>query len=163
MTRNKLGTNQYRTKHRFVSDKTANSIWKLIAFCSVGVFLTYRFQAPVISPLPDNPVSFKIYAEEPKAPTTKDVIAYIAEIFAPEGKAVVVKAINCFYGESGLRPNAEGWNAWNNTFDRGVAQINDIHKMSKEDAFDYKKNIRKAYQIYKSRGNFSAWYAPSCR
>lgn len=91
----------------------------------------------------------------------EEVIAYIVRIFEPEGKDVVVKAINCFYSESGLRPEAYNKNR-NGTEDRGVAQINSLHGLTAEEAHDIYKNIDKAYNIYKSRG-FDAWYGKLCQ
>lgn len=107
-------------------------------------------EAPLASPTP--------------SPITTDVIvAEIARVFEPEGKHVVVQAINCFYSESGLRAEAINDKNTNGTTDAGVAQINDVHKMSVKDRLDYKKNIAKAYQIYKGRGsNWSAWYGKLC-
>lgn len=102
-----------------------------------------------------------VYATD-NASELEQIVAYITKKFAPEGKHVVVQAINCFYSESGLRSNAVGVNK-NGTNDVGVAQINSIHGMSTEDRMDYKKNIDKAYKIYKSRGNWSAWYGKGCK
>lgn len=95
------------------------------------------------------------------APKRSEIIAYIAKTFEPEGAQVMVKAVECFYSESGLRYNAVNTNT-NGTHDGGVAQINDVHKMTLEDRMDYQKNIDKAYEIYKRRGNFSAWYGKLC-
>lgn len=94
-----------------------------------------------------------------------EVVAEIAKTFEPEGKQVVVRAINCFYSESGLRPNAVGQNKdSHHSKDHGVAQLNDYwHKLSEEEKTDIKANINKAYKIYKGRGNsFSAWYGKLC-
>ena len=101
------------------------------------------------------------HREDP-VPSLSEILSEIAREFEPEGKAVVVKAINCFYSESGLRYNALHKNT-NGTYDGGVAQINDVHKMTIPERMDYKKNIKKAHEIYKSRKNFSAWYAQGCR
>ena len=50
-----------------------------------------------------------------------------------------------------------------NSRDRGIFQINDYWHphFSDEQAFDCFENIDYAYEIYKSRGNWSAWYAYS--
>lgn len=96
-------------------------------------------------------------------PTTAEIVEEIARVFEGEGKHVVVKAINCFYSESGLRAEAVSKPNTNGTIDAGVAQINDIHKMSIKERLDFRKNIKKAYQIYKGRGsNFNAWYGKLC-
>jgi hypothetical protein len=110
----------------------------------------------------------------PTVSELENIIAYITRVFEPEGKHVVVKAINCFYSESGLRPNAQGWNPPKlnpdgtikepASFDNGVAQLNDYwHKLSEKEKFDVKANIDRAYKIYKARGNFSAWYGKGCK
>jgi hypothetical protein len=96
-------------------------------------------------------------------PTDEEVLSYIVEVFSPEGRAVVVKAMNCFYSESGLRWNAVSPVNKNGTRDGGIAQINDVHKLTMEERLDYKINIQKAYDIYKSRGDFGAWYGVGCR
>ena len=94
-------------------------------------------------------------------PKRSEVIAYIAKTFEPEGAQVMVKAVECFYSESGLRYNAVNVNT-NGTHDGGVAQLNDVHKMSLEDRMDYKKNIDKAYELYKRQG-FNPWYGKLCQ
>lgn len=103
---------------------------------------------------------------QPKGPSElESIVAYIARVFEPEGKDVVVRAINCFYSESGLREKAVGQNSDGpKSKDHGVAQLNDYwHKLSEEEKTEYKANIDKAYQIYKGRGgNFSAWYGKAC-
>lgn len=129
----------------------------IVITCLVGSYVASR---RIISPVGDNPIIKVVYASE-EVPEFEKIVAYITKKFAPEGKHVVVQAINCFYSESGLRSNAVGVNK-NGSNDVGVAQINSIHGMSTEDRMDYKKNIDKAYKIYKSRGNFSAWYGKLC-
>ena len=102
--------------------------------------------------------------EEPQTELEK-VISYITKVFEPEGKDVVVRAINCFYSESGLRANAVGQNKdKHKSKDHGVAQLNDYwHNLTPEMKTDIYANIDKAYEIYKGRGdNFSAWYGRLC-
>lgn len=89
------------------------------------------------------------------------IVAYITKLWEKHGTAEVVRAINCFYSESGLRSEAYGVNR-NGSNDAGVAQVNSIHGMSVEDRMDYKKNLDKAYQIYLNRG-WDAWYGSRCR
>jgi hypothetical protein len=58
--------------------------------------------------------------------------------------------------ESGYRAEALGINT-NKTVDRGVFQINSIHKsLSNSQAFDYQTNIRFAYKLYKDQ-SFNPW------
>lgn len=137
-------------------------LWTFVYFVVLGGLL-YITQDRVLSPCSDSGchvVVKTVYAQDSDS-EFEQIVAYITKVFAPEGKHIVVKAIQCFYGESGLRSDAVGVNK-NGTNDVGVAQINSIHGMSTEDRLNFKKNIDKAYKIYKSRG-FSAWYAPTCR
>lgn len=101
-------------------------------------------------------------AQIKEEPTLENIVAYITKVFEPEGKHIVVRAINCFYSESGLRPDAVNTSNSNGTVDRGIAQINSIWKMKPEDAHNYRKNIDKAYEIYKRSGSFRPWYGKAC-
>jgi len=94
-------------------------------------------------------------------PDTKEVIDEITEVWKEEKKSDIIRAINCAYSESGFNPIALNKNK-NFTQDAGIFQINDIHKMTLEDRFNIKKNIKKAYEIFKSRKNWSAWYGEGC-
>jgi len=96
-------------------------------------------------------------------PTASEVVREIANVFSKERPDVIVRAINCFYSESGLRENARHVNT-NGTTDGGIGQINSVHKLPDEVLFDYKKNIAESYKIYKSWGNsFAPWYGSGCR
>lgn len=102
---------------------------------------------------------------EPTPSELEEIVSYIARKFEPEGKDVVVRAINCFYSESGLRAKAVGQNKdTHKSKDHGVAQLNDYwHKLTPAQKTEIKANIDKAYEIYKGRGgNFSAWYGKLC-
>lgn len=137
----------------------------LIGLCVTVIALGSLIESKrIVSPCPSEGCFIKVHTIYAFDDSTEleQIVAYITKKFAPEGKHVVVKAIQCFYSESGLRSNAVGVNK-NGSNDVGVAQINSIHGMSTEDRMDYKKNIDKAYKIYKSRGSFEAWYAPACR
>src|SRR3990167_11423581 len=95
-------------------------------------------------------------------PDTKEVIDEITEVWKDEKKQDIIRAINCGYGESGLRINAININT-NGTRDHSVFQVNDVHtkRYGQEFKNDWKTNIRVAYQIFKNRG-WDAWYARSC-
>jgi len=133
-----------------------------VALFTIGcIYLVNLTKPEIIKPIPE------VYAVEvtptpTPEPTVENIVSYIAKVFRPEGTSVVVKAIDCFYSESGLRTEAYNWNPKSNTEDRGVAQINSVHKLTPEQAHNFIKNIDKAYEIYKSRGNFSAWYGKGC-
>jgi len=115
-------------------------------------------QESVVSPLPLNPAT-PTPSPTPQA-SLENVVAYIAQVFKSEGSAVVVEAINCFYSESRLNPNAYNQNR-NGTEDRGVAQVNSIHRLTPAEAHNFRKNINKAYEIYQKRG-WAAWYGKGC-
>lgn len=137
--------------------------------------VTVTYPAGVAPAIPSQPeVTTKAPAEAEREGSTgtqqeqselSEIVAYIAYKFEPEGKDVVVRAINCFYSESGLRSNAVGQNNdAPKSKDFGVAQLNDYwHNLTEEQKTDYKANIDKAYDIYKGRGNsFEAWYGKLC-
>lgn len=105
----------------------------------------------------------KVMPTPTPTPTDKEVIDEITRVFEPEGKHIIVRAINCFYSESGLRWDAVGTNK-NGTHDGGVSQINDVHGLTLDERLDYKVNIQKAYEIYLRNGSsFRPWYAIGCR
>lgn len=151
------GSNQHRVKLR---KNYWASLWFILLCTTWGIYVV---QPRIVSPCPETGCASSfiktVYAKEPRT-ELQEIVDYIVYKFEPEGKAVVVQAINCFYSESGLRNDAFGVNR-NGTNDVGVAQINSIHGMSTEDRMDYRKNVDKAYQIYKSRG-WDAWYGAHC-
>ena len=165
--RNRIGTNQYKTRRK--------SYWKRYLFVfGLGVLSVVCFaqyfknigaekayaDTVIISPLPSNPILEEKIIEQPSEKEL--IIAYITKLWEKHGTEEVVHAINCFYSESGLRSNAYGENT-NGTNDAGVAQINSIHKMSVAERMDWKKNLDKAYHIYTSWGNsWDAWYGKAC-
>lgn len=96
-------------------------------------------------------------------PTKENIVAYIMKVFGKYGTHVGVKAIECFYSESGLRTEAYNFNR-NGTEDRGVAQINSIHGMKPDDAHNFIKNIDMAEKIYLRAGkSFRPWYGKLCK
>lgn len=148
----------------------ARCILWILAITSVGVFICMYINSlitpKILSPLPLTSWTTTVYAEAgEKAPSElEEIVAYITKVFEPEGKDVAVRAINCFYSESGLRSNAVGQNTDGpKSKDYGVAQLNDYwHSLTSAEKTEYKANIDRAYKIYKGRGNFSAWYGKLC-
>lgn len=105
-------------------------------------------------------------AELSKPATTPNIVQYIAQKWEKHGTGEVVKAINCFYSESGLRPNAVGQNTDGpKSKDYGVAQLNGYwHNLSELEKTNFIANIDRAYKIYTGRGNsWSAWYGKGCK
>jgi len=118
-------------------------------------------EASIVSPCPASGCAVKVvYAVENKS-RIQTIIDYIVYKFGPEGDRVVTEALTCFISESHLNPLAYNWNT-NNTADVGVAQINDVHGMSVQDRQDYKKNIDKAYELYKASHGFYPWFGKGC-
>lgn len=182
----KVGSNQYVKKSKQVNTYRGGMSLLAFAIIIVGFYdLQLAFHPSKVSaanksvaeaplyPLASESANLVAQPEETEITPTptelESVVAYIARKFEPEGKAVVVRAINCFYSESGLRPTAVGQNKDSHkSKDHGVAQLNDYwHKLTPEMKTDIKANIDKAYEIYKGRsrngGNgFSAWYGKLC-
>lgn len=171
-----VGTNQYKKR-----SKKIKTLKGFLAFTGIivgfsiviNLELAERYTSVNASPIPlkgeinitPTPTSIPTPTAIPTPTELEQVVAYIARKFEPEGKDVVVKAINCFYSESGLRSNAVGQNNdAPRSKDHGVAQLNDYwHKLTPEMKTDIYANIDKAYEIYKGRGgNFEAWYGKLC-
>lgn len=184
MSKYKVGSNQYRKtiKDNF-KPKMALLCFSIIMVGFYDLNITFNpsqsdasdINTVKVSPIavPAEPKQVVVQVATPAATLTPvpsptelvEVVAEIAKTFEPEGKQVVVKAINCFYSESGLRPNAVGQNKdSHHSKDHGVAQLNDYwHKLTPEEKTEIQANIQKAYKIYKGRGNsFSAWYGKLC-
>jgi len=175
--------------HKFDSERLEISglelkkkTWRDIAyilFClllaSALLYDAKNSQFDIISPIPDAKAEVvkivKVFQPTPTPDPTQpseleSIVAYIARVFEPEGKHVVVKAINCFYSESGLRPDAKNQNTDDvGSTDWGIAQLNSYwHDLSEAEKTEVKANIDRAYEIYKGRGgNFSAWYGKGCK
>ena len=164
-----LGSNQYRQRSKADSQNSALLQGFYITFTLVlaGAFIYQRNNQDFISPyVPQAEAQVIVIEKKEEQTELQEIVSYITKVFEPEGKAVVVKAINCFYSESGLRKDAVGQNTdAPRSRDHGVAQLNDYwHKLSEAEKTEVKANIDRAYQIYKGRGgNFSAWYGKLCR
>lgn len=171
--RNRRGTNQYRVKQRgnwkYWLLIYAVALILLMAFAkyyqNFGEVRAYS-RTPILSPIPANFREPIVQPIEPEGPSEKEqIVAYITRLWEKHGTDQVVRAINCFYSESGLRANAYGENT-NGTNDAGVAQVNSIHGLSVEERMDWKTNLDKAYQIWIGRGaeasGWEAWYGKAC-
>ena len=101
-------------------------------------------------------------AESPEYnPTYQDIVEEIVRVFSPSGKKAVEWGLRCSFSES-------KWNAFalnntnrNGTKDSGVFQVNSVHGYKQTQLFNYKENIKIAYQIYLKHGK-RAWYGKGC-
>jgi hypothetical protein len=95
-----------------------------------------------------------------KFPEAKDRIIPMREWVNLEVKKAGLNNnyVDCIIkNESGWKQYAVGKNN-NGTYDIGLWQINDIHEIPREVAFDYKKATRWAIAKVKRDGGFGAWY-----
>jgi len=163
----KRGSNQHRDKYKYPlglkKDTFISVMWLFILLLMIGAFLWYyKRSQTLISPVPQSYLPTIVKTVEAKSWDTGDpIIDEISRVFKNEGTKTVAKAIICFYGESKLNTYAYNFNS-NGTADVGIAQINDVHGMTVEERQDYKKNIKKAYELYK-RSGWKPWYANGCK
>lgn len=104
-------------------------------------------------------------------PSPESIEAKILKAWEGTGEGHIAVAVA--RGESGLDPNARGWNcryrgvstscriedrgnAW--SVDAGLFQINSMGKVFPQELFDIDKNIEVARKMYETRG-FSPWVA----
>ena len=154
----KKGSNQYKLRYYI-------PLWKMLLMfillvIVIIIYFGYKAQHPpeIISPLQDSVLNVPIQVVYAAGNEKSEIIAYIAKTFEKEGTATQVWAIKCFYSESGLRTDAYNFNS-NGTEDKGIAQINSVHR--KSNLYDFKTNINAAYQIYKRSGK-NAWFGRDC-
>lgn len=191
--RHLIGSNQHRTKDRFLTYNNERRVLWLLVFMLVVVIIgrEWKLRHPIISPCPERGclvtkveaaeiekrialtqelAHYRAQEKESLKPLPENIIAYIAKKWSGEGTANIVKAIDCFNSESHLRYNAYNWNppyvdkngvSHPATEDRGVAQINSIHRLTISESEDFIKNIDTAFAIYSRRG-WSAWYGSAC-
>lgn len=118
----------------------------------IVAWLTSQFAKQIPEPtVLITPIAYakEIEIEEPKEPTTEEIIC--SYDWNCEQALAIVKC------ESGFNQYAINLNT-NGTFDLGLWQINDVHRISREDRFNISKATAHAYKIYQGRGNnFSAW------
>lgn len=134
---------------------TATAVCYLLIFIGNGAIKTYKF---IKNPVPAYAMTEvnvpRIEKKtEVKEPTMKEYI-----------KAEVIKAgldwkkFDCLirhesnYNQYAINKNKNG------TYDLGIMQVNDVHNISREDRFDYKKSTQWAIKKIKKDGNYNAWY-----
>lgn len=127
------------------------------------ILINSLFNAPKTSPQPlGQTIEVKRVkvAEAKERPFCNNVINCIRDVGEELGRdnKTIMTMIRIAKCESGYRAEAINVNT-NRTIDRGVFQVNSIHKaLSNKDAFDYESNIRFAYQLQGKQG-FTPWNA----
>ncbi len=127
---------------------------------------TFTWQSPVILRTPveikvkevlkkESTIQIKqVEANEPKIPFCFDPITCIRDIGEEKNKTndeikTMIRIAKC---ESGYREDAINKNT-NGSIDRGIFQLNSIHKdISNQDAFNFEKNIRYAWNMQTKQG-----------
>jgi hypothetical protein len=115
-------------------------------------------QVPIVEP---TALAEPTTVEERVQPATPILASYsgpesvIAKIQAVFGEAAPT-ALCIAKAESGYRTDAVNHNS-NGTYDLGIFQLNDVHGWSWATRMDPDQNIKLAYGIYQSWGNWSAW------
>jgi hypothetical protein len=91
-------------------------------------------------------------------PTVENVVAEIAKVFGPHGKAVVKQALDISMCESGWRADAYNFNT-NKTGDYNIFQVNSLWEKVFGNLYmhNWVENVRVAHEIYLRSGNFNAW------
>lgn len=169
LTHKSRGSNQYKAQYPNLRAFffTCGIIISLI-FVFINRWVNNNIVIAVVS-------SSDVYASSPRTITVtptatpipspselEEIVAYITRVFEPEGKHVAVWAIKCFYSESDLNPVRVNSGNSNGSIDYGIAQVNSVHGISKDELMNFYKNIDAAYKIYKSQGK-SAWYGKDCK
>jgi len=124
-----------------------------LALLFISVFI-YLLKKPLISPVvqgivPEVKAQYSVSCEDPKGYLECQVYKGIIDW---NDHSKLSKIIQC---ESKCNPNAFNVNK-NGSVDRGLFQINTVHKLLNEDAFNFKKNIDYGIKLYKQSGT-SPW------
>lgn len=90
-----------------------------------------------------------------------EIMKYVINKFSPFGKDATLWALNCFDSESGYNEKAINFNK-DGSIDRGVGQVNSVHNFDADKLMEYKYNVDKTLEIYKSSGKW-AWYGSACQ
>jgi len=142
-------TKKYRTLHLWFNRYTRAAFVAGIIFGSLlGFSLKQQTRTSLEAP---QAMITQVVAVEPFC---RDVISCIRDVgeelgVSNQGIMTMIRIAKC---ESGYRADAMGINK-NSTADRGVFQLNSIHKgISNADAFNYELNIRYAYKMFINQG-----------
>jgi len=159
MNKNKIGSNQHKTKFRY---HFWASLWFIAFVTMLNVLIIEKTRTEPLSPCPAEGCSIEtVQAAPPTIGQKATIVAYVYQVFSNSGHTVAMKAIKCFDSESKFDPMATHVNN-NGSVDRGIAQINSYAHPTMTDPYNYQKNIDYAYKLYLQRG-FKPWYAPACR
>jgi hypothetical protein len=167
----KVGSNQHKKTPK-TSYGLFLKVWLILLALIVAFALWYQWEldhpVEIISPIPSTGYlrvkqvkaaettirHIKTYKGEYNVPT-RDIIAMITEAFSEYGDRVVKQALDISYCESKWNEKAENWNT-NGSVDRGIWQINSVHKYNKATLMAAAENIAIAKKMYARQG-FRPW------
>lgn len=162
MSQYRVGSNQFRMKHRRnLKPGTWLSILLIAMFFALPVYLCYlNGQMDKKFAMLDRAVTTKVYATEYKEPEMADLpereanIAIIKKIWTTDWQIGVAIA-SC---ESGLRAGAVNRHNSNGSIDVGLFQINSVHNYTEDEMLDPIANAGVAYAKYVKQGT-NPWYS----
>lgn len=143
---------------------------QFVLWVGVFAFLNWdqqsKVEAKLISPMPDvveSKVITPTTTPTPKA--TWDTVAHtVIDEFKDEGKKVTIQALLISYCESKWEEDAYNWNNPTDTRkaseDKGVFQINSVHKQPESITYNFTENIKWAKNKMIRDKNWNAW---SCK
>lgn len=155
--KNILGNSQKRTYRREIfRQRLAGFMWCLIIISLIAcpIYDKYR-KSNGLKPVGQTIDSKVIVEAKETKPYCRDAIECIRTIGEELGmdNKDITKMIRIAKCESNYREDAVNVNT-NKTIDRGIYQLNSIHKdINNADAFDYIKNIKYAWNMYQRQGD----------
>lgn len=149
-----------KTFHQWFNRYTRAAAVAGVIAGSLVAFSVYYSTKSISRPLSQTIEVKPIEVEAKQTPFCYDPISCIRDIGEQVGATnqEIMTMIRIGKCESGHRENAVNVNK-NGTIDRGVFQLNSIHKdITNKDAFDFEKNIRYAWKMQQKQG-FNPWKA----
>lgn len=112
----------------------------------------------IVSPVADAQETVRVV--EPRVLEKTEIISIIVNEFSEFGSQTVMTALRIANCESKFDERAEHWNT-NGTVDRGIYQINSIHRYADYELFGAYNNILIAKRMFVKNGH--SWSAWSCK